>query len=101
MNKLWLITFDRNNTIEAKEINVLEEHTIKYMITAEYPFNHYNYIHKHNLNIMQYDRSHKIHYIVSETKKDGINAINDYIIKKIESYNHTIDRLKKLQTKLQ
>lgn len=97
MNKLWLIIINKDNVAECKQIDILEEHTIKYKLKAETPFNSYNYIHKHNLNIVQHNRKERINYVVSLDKNEGIEAINNYTNKKLEYHKRSIDKLECLQ----
>jgi len=96
MNKLWLLTFTKDNIVEIKQIEVIEEHKIKFRLEKESPFSCYEYIHKHNLNIVQpYGR--KLRYIVSETKEGLLKSFDEYYDKKIKAHICIIERLHQLK----
>ena len=100
MNKLWLIIFNNDNDIEIKQIDILEEHTIKYKVKSEFPFDSYNYIHKFNLNIVQHNRKDKIRYVVSNNRATGLQTIKDYCNSKIEAHKYIMSKFKTLQEQL-
>jgi hypothetical protein len=98
-NTLWLLTFTKVGKIEVKEIEYIQEHTIKYELPKEHPYDIYNYIHKHNfdkVNIRKGTTEHeKTWYIVSDSKEKIIQAFEEYVSKKIVSYKIAIQGLRK------
>jgi len=99
-NKLWLISYGANNIIETRQIDILETHTIKYKVKAEFPFENYNYIHMANLNTVQSRKKEKLHYIVSLSKDEGIITLQNYIYKQLNYLEKAIVKYENLNKNL-